>query len=68
MRLSMCSIHVTDPARAHDHDYEHDLQDFVLDGGGARDAADYAKLFDAAGLTDPQRATIGWGFTLHDFH
>ena len=37
------------PQRAHDHDSEHDLENFVLTGGGMRTAAELDQLFAAAG-------------------
>lgn len=53
-----------DPALASEHDYEHDLYDFALYGGGARGLDEHLALFTAAGLTQIDRTTIGWGYTL----
>lgn len=58
---------VLNPVRAHDHDFEEDLGHFVLSGGGSRTAEELDELFEAAGLGIPQRRTIGWGLTLHEF-
>lgn len=55
-----------DHSTAHDHDYEHDLEHFALTGGGLRTAEEYEALFNAAGLPQPQRTTVGWGKTLFD--
>lgn len=54
------------PQRAHDHDSEHDLENFVLTGGGMRTAAELDQLFAAAGLNAVSSRTIGWGMTLYD--
>jgi hypothetical protein len=56
---------VLDPVLAHDHDYEDDLLDFALSGGGMRDEDEHRELFARAGLTVSSRETIGWGHTLH---
>jgi NADPH-dependent ferric siderophore reductase len=56
---------VLDPALADDHDYEDDLIDFALTGGGARTHDEHLRLFAAAGLGEPERSTIGWGYTLY---
>ncbi|MFD8936940.1 SIP domain-containing protein [Streptomyces sp. NPDC059578] len=56
---------VLDPEVADEHDYEDDLIDFALHGGGARDREGHRALFDAAGLCLVERTTIGWGYTLH---
>lgn len=58
---------VLDPALAHDHDYEDDLIDFALTGGGFRDHDEHLTLFAAAGLSAPDRATVGWGFALYSW-
>lgn len=54
-----------DPELADEHDYEHDLIDFALHGGGARTHAEHVTLFEAAGFEAPARSTIGWGVTLY---
>jgi hypothetical protein len=56
---------VLDPVLAHDHDYEDDLLDFALSGGGMRDEDEHRELFARAGLTVSSRETIGWGHTLY---
>lgn len=56
---------VLDPVLAHEHDYEDDLFNFALTGGGLRDDAEHRALFTAAGLTVASRQTIGWGLTLY---
>lgn len=56
---------VLDPELASEHDYEHDLVDFALHGGGARTHEEHLSLFAAAGLRAPERTTIGWGMTLY---
>ncbi|BAU94904.1 siderophore-interacting protein [Corynebacterium suranareeae] len=58
---------VLDHATAHDHDYEHDLEHFSLTGGGLRTNEEYEALFNAAGIPQPQRSTVGWGKTVFDF-
>lgn len=50
---------------AHDHDYEDDLLDFTLYGGGARMDAEHRDLFSRAGVADVEQSTVGWGFTLY---
>lgn len=55
---------VLDLARAGEHDFEEDLIDFSLTGGGARDDDEHLALFAAAGLSIVRRTTIGWGDTL----
>jgi NADPH-dependent ferric siderophore reductase len=50
---------------AHDHDYEDDLLDFTLYGGGSRTDAEHRDLFARAGVTDVAQSTVGWGFTLY---
>ena len=62
-----CFADVLNPELAHDHDYEDDLADFALNGGGMRTAEEFAALFAKAGLNEPQRRTIGWGYTLFEF-
>lgn len=47
--------------RADDHDFEHDLVDFALSGGGSRTIDEYLALFDLAGLPAPLRLPAGWG-------
>lgn len=56
---------VLDAELAHDHDYEDDLIGFALHGGGARDHEEHLALFAAAGFAEPERRTVGWGFTLY---
>lgn len=56
---------VLDPELAHEHDYEDDLLDFALTGGGARTHEEHVALFAAAGLGEPVRSTVGWGYTLY---
>ncbi|MFT3889323.1 MAG: siderophore-interacting protein [Arachnia sp.] len=56
---------VLDPVLASEHDYEDDLIDFALTGGGSRTHEEHLALFDAAGLTTVERSTVGWGFTLY---
>ncbi|HMR47830.1 MAG TPA: siderophore-interacting protein [Arachnia sp.] len=48
-----------------EHDYEHDLIDFALTGGGARTHDEYLALFTAAGLPGTERTTVGWGYSLY---
>ena len=50
---------------AHDHDYEDDLLDFTLYGGGSRTDAEHRDLFARAGVADVEQSTVGWGFTLY---
>ncbi|WP_016934288.1 siderophore-interacting protein [Rhodococcus sp. R1101] len=50
---------------AGEHDYEDDLVDFALSGGGGRTHEDHVALFEAAGLAEPERTTVGWGMTLY---
>ena len=50
---------------ARDHDFEDDLIDFALSGGGGRSHEEYLALFDAAGFEEPERTTVGWGLTLY---
>lgn len=50
---------------AHDHDYEDDLLDFTLYGGGSRTDAEHRDLFARAGVTGVEQSTVGWGFTLY---
>lgn len=56
---------VLNPEVADEHDYEDDLIDFALYGGGARDQDAHHALFAAAGLRLVERTTVGWGYTLH---
>lgn len=56
---------VLDPELAGEHDYEHDLLDFALHGGGARTHQEHVELFEQAGFTAPERTTVGWGLTLY---
>lgn len=56
---------VLDPVLASEHDYEDDLIDFALTGGGSRTHDEHLALFEAAGLTGVERSTVGWGFTLY---
>lgn len=58
---------VLDHETAGDHDYESDLAEFVLHGGGERTAAEMTRLFAEAGLNVPKSSSIGWGMTLYDF-
>lgn len=55
---------VLDEQTAHDHDYEDDLVEFALHGGGLRTADEQEKLFARAGLVVQQQSTVGWGFPL----
>lgn len=57
---------VLEPELASEHDYEHDLIDFALTGGGARSDAEHRALFTAAELRLERRSTIGWGYTLYE--
>lgn len=50
-----------DHANAGEHEYENDLIDFAIGGGGCRDGAEYESIFQAAGLVTDTRSTIGWG-------
>ncbi|MFT3799112.1 SIP domain-containing protein [Microbacterium sp.] len=56
---------ILDAELADEHDYEDDLIQFALTGGGARDHGAHEELFAAAGLGTAQRTTIGWGLTLY---
>ncbi|MGP9537364.1 siderophore-interacting protein [Brachybacterium sp. AOP43-C2-M15] len=56
---------VLEPELAHDHDYEEDLVGFALHGGGIRTHEEHLALFEAAGLSVPERSTVGWGFTVY---
>lgn len=56
---------VLDPALATDHDYEADLLDFALTGGGARTDVELRGLFRQAGFDVAARSTVGWGVTLY---
>ncbi|WP_029153866.1 siderophore-interacting protein [Microbacterium gubbeenense] len=56
---------VLDPVLADEHEYEDDLIEFALTGGGARTHDEHLALFAAAGLGEPARSTIGWGNTLY---
>lgn len=55
-----------DPGLASEHDYEQDLLDFALTGGGIRTDAELRALFAAAGLRLEGRSTVGWGYTLYE--
>lgn len=57
---------VLDPELADEHDYEHDLVEFALTGGGARNDDEHRRLFGAASLSVSGRSTIGWGYTLYE--
>lgn len=57
---------VLDPALADEHDYEHDLIEHALTGGGSRDDDEHRTLFAAASLDLGERSTIGWGSTLYE--
>lgn len=57
---------VLDPALADEHDYEHDLIEHALTGGGSRDDDEHRALFAAAALDLSERSTIGWGSTLYE--
>lgn len=48
-----------------EHEFEDDLIDFALHGGGRRDHDEYVALFSDAGLATPERTTVGWGLTLY---
>lgn len=50
---------------AHDHDYEDDLLDFTLYGGGRRTDVEYRELFARAGEETVEQTTVGWGLTLY---
>jgi NADPH-dependent ferric siderophore reductase len=54
-----------EPELAHEHDYEQDLLDFALHGGGMRTHEENLALFAAAGLAVPERSTVGWGYTVY---
>ncbi len=56
---------VLEPELADEHDYESDIIEFALTGGGARMHEEHLALFAAAGLAEPQRETVGWGYTLY---
>ncbi|MCM2389617.1 SIP domain-containing protein [Streptomyces albipurpureus] len=56
---------VLNPDVADEHDYEDDLIDFALYGGGTRDHEAHRALFTAAGLHLVERTTVGWGYTLY---
>lgn len=56
-----------DEASAWDHDFEEDLLDFAITGGGRRTEAEFAALADQAGLRAAKRTTIGWGMAVHVF-
>lgn len=56
---------VLDERLAHDHDYEEDLLDFTLYGGGSRTDAAHRVLFGQAGLDVVGQSTVGWGLTLY---
>lgn len=56
---------VLNPEVADEHDYEDDLIDFALHGGGTRDHDEHQALFAAAGLHPVERTTVGWGYTLY---
>lgn len=51
---------------ADEHAYEHDLIEFALTGGGARNDAEHRKLFGSAGLDTAGKHTVGWGYTLYE--
>ncbi len=53
------------PELADDHAYEDDLIEFALHGGGLRTHEEHLALFAAAGLAEPARTTVGWGYTLY---
>lgn len=53
---------------ADEHEYEHDLIDFALSGGGARTDAEYRDLFTSAGLAVIEKHTVGWGYTMYELH
>ena len=55
-----------DTELADEHEYEHDLIDFALNGGGARTDAEHRNLFASAGLTLAEKHTVGWGYTLYE--
>lgn len=50
---------------AHEHDYEADLLDFTLYGGGSRTDAEHLDLFARAGVVEVRQSTVGWGLTLY---
>lgn len=54
-----------EPELAHEHDYEQDLLDFALHGGGMRTHEENLALFAQAGLPVPERSTVGWGLTVY---
>ncbi|MFT3943951.1 MAG: siderophore-interacting protein [Ancrocorticia sp.] len=53
------------PELADEHEYEHDLVEFALNGGGVRTHEEHLSLFTAAGLSQAEQSTIGWGQTLY---
>lgn len=53
-----------DAALADEHDYELDLQRWVLHGSGLRSEEEHRDLIAAAGLRVAEAATIGWGYRL----
>jgi hypothetical protein len=57
---------VLDPARADEHDYEQDLIEFALTGGGVRSDQEMRRIFSDAGLHVAHRSTVGWGYTLYE--
>ncbi|MBN8425315.1 siderophore-interacting protein [Microbacterium esteraromaticum] len=53
-----------DEGRAGEHDYEDDLVEFALTGGGTRTLGEHRALFADAGLSIVEQSTVGWGDTL----
>lgn len=53
-----------DEALADEHDYELDLQRWVLHGSGLRSEREHLDLVAAAGLRVREAATVGWGYRL----
>lgn len=50
-----------DHTGADEYDYEDDLIEFAVKGGGGRTRTEYEGLFHDAGLSVDTRATVGWG-------
>ncbi|WP_053352388.1 siderophore-interacting protein [Leucobacter musarum] len=50
---------------ADEHEFEDDLIDFALTGGGARTDPELRARFASAALPAPDRRTVGWGAALY---
>ncbi|WP_053386369.1 SIP domain-containing protein [Leucobacter japonicus] len=50
---------------ADEHEFEDDLIDFALTGGGARTDPELRARFASAALPTPDRRTVGWGAALY---